>query len=264
MTNGVDMSTLHPSSWRRDFPDSNAVRALSEQEFRNRLDALCDIEDPEAIWRTPEEVEQLCRHHTHDGTGDRVTPSFLRADLRGRRVADLGSNIGYYSFLASIVMGAREVLAFDRSPRAIEVGSFFQARFGPENVSFHSANFLAPEFTQDFGRFDVAVLIDVMGDTCVREGRGPGLLAGVQQMVDEAILLVFRPVYKLKEHLKVSAEELQAVYPDGRIEDGRFHYLELLVRRGLLEGWSLDLLDPTFTDPLDTSTQKQLFRLRKV
>lgn len=247
--------------WRARHPDAAAVKALSEAAFRETLDSLCDIEDPEAIWRTPEEVEQLCRHGDHAGTGDRVTPQFLRADLAGRRVADLGSNIGYYSFLASL-MGAREVLAFDRSPRAINVGSFFQARFGPDNVSFHAGNFLAPDFTQEYGRFDVAVLIDVMGDTCVKEGRGPGLLRGVQAMVDEAILLVFRPVYKLAEHLKISPEALREAYPDGRIEDNRFHYLELLESRGLLEGWRLESLHDA---PLPReSTQKHLYRLRRL
>lgn len=254
---------MHPLSWHHKYPDAATVASLSEKDFRETLNALCDIDDPEAIWRTPEEVEQLCRHHSAEGTGDRVTPAFLRADLNGKRIADLGSNIGYYSYLAAIVMGAGEVLAFDRSPRAIEVGTFFQARFGPPSVSFHSGNFLDPDFTDRYGRFDVAVLIDVMGDTCVREGRGPKLLATVQSIVDESILLVFRPVYKLKEHLKVDAAEIQRIYPDGRVEDGRFHYLELLQQRGILNGWTLERMDPKFTAPLETTTQKQLFQLKK-
>jgi len=155
-------------------------------------------------------------------TGDRLTPRFRSMDFRDKRVVDLGCNIGYYSFLAG-QLGARRVLGLDVGRGVVKVGAGLGRRHGAASVELRVADFLAMEPPETF---DVALMIDVIGDNRVRNGRAGKMFDALARFAAPVSVVAIRPVFYVEEHMGVSPGRLRGRYPEAFLDQGRLLFLE--------------------------------------
>lgn len=153
-------------------------------------------------------------------------------DVAGKTVADLGCNLGFFSFLAARA-GARQVLGCDIDPEVVAVARLLAALHGLGNVTFASLDFLAepPE-----APCDLAMFVDFIGRGIIAKGKLGAVAAAANAWARHEAFFTLRPVYDLRD-LPLDPERLGALYP-GTVRHGRFHTVEALAAR-LGPGWSL-------------------------
>ncbi len=152
-------------------------------------------------------------------------------DLRDKSVADLGANLGYFSFLASR-RGAHRVLGLDIDPEVVAVAGLLARLHGLGNVAFATVDFLASPPRRPC---DLALLVDFIGRAVVRKGKLPAVVAAATAWGAREIFFTLREVYPLDE-LGMSADAMTALYP-GTVRDGLFFTIDAVT----------DLLGPDWT-----------------
>lgn len=168
--------------------------------------------------------------------GDGANQNFLNAylaglDVAGKSVADLGCNLGYFSFLVRR-MGAREVIGLDSTPEIIRVAEALAAVHGLTGIRFVVMDFLRqrPETP-----CDMALLIDFIGRRTIAKGRLSDVAVAATAWGARELLFTLRPSYPVDE-LPLPPQALRRLYP-GFVHQGRFWLLDCLTA-SLGPGWS--------------------------
>ncbi len=178
-----------------------------------------------ALWHPVERVRRLLRQGRPEAD-DHLAQSLRQLDFQGKSVADLGSNIGQYAFWAAL-LGAAEVQAFDFGPEVVRIGRLLAAAHAMPQVEFVLADFGAAPPPR---KFDVAMMLDIIGNNKVRKGRVRPLLDILVAWSDRELVTNVRPVYDVEKELGVPAETLLAHYPVEFIRQGRLYLLEYVLR----------------------------------
>jgi len=209
------------------FPrDPAALEAI-----RARLAAL----GPARIWRPVP---------APDGTllapGDGADTADLRdylgdLDVAGKSVADLGCNLGYFSFMARR-LGASRVVGCDVDPEIIAAARQLARLHRLDNVDFTAVDFLRQ--TPDTP-CDMTLCIDFIGRQVIAKGRVPAVAAANAAWGARELFFTLRPVYRLDD-LPATPETLARHYP-GFVRDDSFYLAETLAHC-LGPGWSMRLL----------------------
>lgn len=153
-------------------------------------------------------------------------------DVAGKSVADLGCNLGFFSFLAAR-NGARRVLGCDSDPEVVVTARLLGHLYGLPRVEFTSLDFLArsPE-----APCDMALFIDFVGRGVITKGKLAAVAAAAAAWARREAFFTLRPVYRLDD-LPLEADRLAALYP-GTVRQGHFHTVEALAAL-LGPQWSL-------------------------
>ncbi len=192
--------------------DTSRIIAL-----RDKLTAL----GPQRVWREVRSPDGGLLHPGH-GWDEDALPEDVAVDFTGKRVADLGCNLGHHSFLA-VRRGASEVTGFDMDKDVVEAANELADLYGlSEWVRFRAADLLIDPPRESF---DLVLFVDIIGRGSITKGKAENLLRAVAEMSSGEMLHTMRPVYTLDE-LRTSKEELARHYPDRFIRDGRFHLLD--------------------------------------
>lgn len=130
------------------------------------------------------------------GPGPEMLAEYMTGvDFRGKSVVDLGSNLGFYSFMAAR-SGAKSVLGLDSDPDAVRGGRMLAALHGFSNVVFEVRDFLKDPPAK---RADMVLVIDFIGRGVVAKGRLDDVVASAAAHAEREIVLTLRPIYPLHE-----------------------------------------------------------------
>ena len=200
-------------------------------DIRQRLNAL----GSKRIWR-PVPAPDGSLLAPGDGCDTTDLEHYIgNLDVRGKSVADLGCNLGYFSFLARR-LGATRVLGLDIDPEIVHVAGQLADLHRLTDVTFAACDFLRqPPPTP----CDMAMLIDFIGRQIISKGR-VGLVANAAQTWGaRELFFTLRPIYRLDD-LPATPEALAAHYP-GFVRDGAFFLAETLAQ-ALGPAWSMRFL----------------------
>jgi SAM-dependent methyltransferase len=159
---------------------------------------------------------------------------FSSLSFKGKSVVDLGCNFGFFSFLVKR-LGAAKVMGVDVSPAIIAGCNILKSIYGISDVEFVADNIESPN--ANFGKFDVVMLIDYFGKHSIRKYKVKKLLSNLELLTQHELLLVIRPIYKIREDLGVEPGELAQLYPKKYINDNYFKLIQ----------WLQDHLDKDWT-----------------
>lgn len=152
-------------------------------------------------------------------------------DVAGKSVADLGCNLGYFSFMARR-LGATRVIGLDIDPEIVRVAGLLAKLHNLGNVEFAALDFLRERPDTPC---HMALLIDFIGRRVIAKGRLAAVAAAAKAWGERELFFTLRPVYHLDD-LQLSPTELDRLYP-GSVRDGHFRLADTLA--GLLgPDWS--------------------------
>ena len=201
------------------------------EALRARLDAL----GPGRVWRpVPAPDGSLLAPGDGSDTAD-LRDYIGDLDVAGKTVADLGCNLGYFSFMARR-LGARRVVGCDVDPEIVALAGELARLHGLGDVAFTAVDFLLqkPETP-----CDMTLCIDFIGRQVVSKGRVPQVAAANAAWGARELFFTLRPVYRL-EDLPAPPETLARLYP-GFVRDGCFFLAETLAHC-LGPHWSMRVL----------------------
>ena len=186
---------------------------------------------PQRIWR-PVPAPDGTLLAPGDGSDTSELERYIGGlDVAGKSVADLGCNLGYFTFMARR-HGAARVLGLDIDPEIIHIANELAALHQAGNVAFLAVDFLRqpPQ-----APCDMAMLIDFIGRQIISKGR-VGLVAQAAKNWGRCeLFFTLRPVYRLND-LPATPQALDAHYP-GFVHDNAFHLADALAH-ALGPDWS--------------------------
>lgn len=200
--------------------------------------ALASRLGDQALWRPLELVRELLGHKDPGQVREPLARCLLQVDFQGKSVADLGSNIGLYAFLAAL-LGAREVHALDFGPDIVRLGALLAEEHDMPQVRFQLQDF---SHARPERQWDLAMMLDIIGNNKVRKGRVDALMDTLLLYSERELLFNVRPVYEVREQLGVPLSALQDLYPKAFLREGRLYLLEYLMDRHGSQ-WEMCLLD---------------------
>ena len=216
-----------------------ALGGVSMERF-DRLRELVSSLDPQHVYRT---IYDEHLHPVIDGV-QALDPvglaDFSKMDFSGKTVVDLGCNFGFFSFQARR-MGAAHVLGVDREPGVLEGAAMLRDIFGLDHVDFLACDIEARENSLSGRTFDVAMLVEFIGKTYVRQGRILDMLRVMERLAHKDLVLSVQKSYMIHKELGASPAEMGALYPGAYIRDGEVLILDL-VRDFLKDRWQVDML----------------------
>jgi SAM-dependent methyltransferase len=209
------------------------------------LDKLTELKDilktvgPQNIWRP---VVANGDYLLADGIGDTcdgLAENLGNLDFQDKTVLDLGCNFGYYSFLARRA-GARHVLGIDADARIIRGCEIIRVLNGVEGVSFRALDIIGAE---GIGRFDIGLMIDLIGTQMIITGAAKAVLDSLERLSGKEMVLTLRPRYHIGKKLAGDFQGLKEKYPGDYIRDDYFHTFEY-VRDRFQPNWEVSVLSP--------------------
>lgn len=203
----------------------------AQSRLRQRLAAL----GPTRVWR-PVPAPDGSLLAPGDGCDTADLEHYIgNLDVAGKSVADLGCNLGYFTFMAKR-LGAASVLGLDIDPEIIAVAEELARLHQFADVAFLACDFLRQPPPVPC---DMAMLIDFIGRQIISKGR-VGVVAQAAKAWGRAeLFFTLRPVYRLDD-LPASPETLAAHYP-GFVREGAFFLAETLAQ-ALGPDWSMRYL----------------------
>jgi SAM-dependent methyltransferase len=204
------------------------------------LDKLTELRDilktvgPQNIWRP---VVVNGDDLLADGIGDAcdgLAENLSNLDFQDKTVLDLGCNFGYYSFLARRA-GARRVLGIDADARIIRGCEIIRVLNGFEGVTFRALNIIG---TEGIGRFDIGLMIDLIGTQTIITGAAKAVLDSLERLSGKEMVLTLRPRYHIGKKLGGDFQGLKEKYPGDYIRDDYFHAFQYVCDR-FKAGWEL-------------------------
>lgn len=132
-------------------PEQPELQRLSDWILSEKPLTYVPIPFDDFLWLAP------LRHYPHE----RWNLVAAVQDFTGKRVADVGANLGYYGWLAA-ASGAQKVTFIEPSPKANHVLTELIRMYGyEENVATRSAPF-ETFYARDLKRFDVVIAFSVL------------------------------------------------------------------------------------------------------
>jgi SAM-dependent methyltransferase len=198
----------------------------------DRIRVLLNALGPERVWRPV-----LGPDGDLLAPGDGSDPAALAAildpvDVVGKSVADLGCNLGFFSFLVRR-RGASHVVGLDIFPEIIDAANLLATLYGLTDVHFVATDFLRnrPETP-----CDMALLIDFIGRRIIARGRLAMVAAAATSWGTRELFFTMRPSYTLDD-LPLPPEDLERFYP-GFVREGRFFLIDCFAAL-LGPGWNM-------------------------
>lgn len=203
----------------------------TRSDIRRLLDAL----DPQRIWR-PVPAPDGSLLAPGDGSDTTDLERYIgNLDVAGKSVADLGCNLGYFTFMAKR-LGAAHVVGLDIDTEIIHAAGQLARLHDLPDVTFTACDFLRQT---PHPPCDMAMLIDFIGRQIISKGR-VGLVAdAAKNWGSRELFFTLRPIYRLDD-LPVSPQTLDALYP-GFVRDDAFFLAEAL-SHALGPDWSMRFL----------------------
>jgi SAM-dependent methyltransferase len=165
---------------------------------------------------------------------------FRSVDFVGKRVVDLGCNFGFFAFEARR-RGAGQVLGVDREAKVLEGAALLRDIFCLTGVDFLVCDIEAPDNCLGGQKFDMAMLVEFIGKTFVREGRLPCVLAVLESLSEKELILSVQKSYMIRKELGATPEEMRRHYPEAYLRDGEVMVLDF-VRDFFKDRWKIEML----------------------
>lgn len=220
-----------------------------------QLKSILQQVGPENVWRP---VYAPGNKKLADGIGDQddgLPLDLSRIDFRGKTVADLGCNFGYYTFLAKRA-GAKHVTGIDKDKRIILGCRILKEMLGVEDVSFLATDIAKPD---GLGIFDTGLMIDFIGKRFVSTGAFKEYLNVLERLSRKEMILSIRPAYHVKKHLGGDFRGLSQKYPGGCIRNDHLYMLDYVLAR-FEHNWQMEIISPASTPP---GTKKETLYLTR-
>lgn len=179
---------------------------------------------PERVWRPVTDADGCLIHkgcgHMEDSLSD---PSGI--DFKGKTVADLGSNLGYFAFQAH-GEGAVLVHGYDQEPEVVGAATLLACLRQNTAVSFFCRDICQPPPRQ----YDIAMLMDFIGKGIVATGKLTRILDGLSGFSDSMLVLSARRYYRIRNDLGVDAKQMAGFYGWEEIRENRFYLSDHIIR----------------------------------
>ena len=175
-------------------------------------------------------------------------------DFQGKTVVDLGCNFGYYSFHVRNA-GAREVLGIDVDERIIRGCEILKALLGIDGVNFRPLDITK---ANGIGKFDIGLMIDIIGRDKIRTGAAKDLLNSLEKLSQKEMLLTLRPRYHIEKKLGTDVQRLGEKYPVDYIRNSYF-YMADYVHDRFTAAWEMHII----SGPKDPEGTKQTLHFIK-
>ncbi len=175
-------------------------------------------------------------------------------DFQGKTVVDLGCNFGYYSFHVRNA-GAREVLGIDIDERIIRGCEILKALYDVDRVNFRPLDITK---ANGVGKFDIGIMIDIIGRDKIRTGVAMDFLSSLERMSQKEMLLTLRPRYHIEKKLGTDIQSFREKYPVEYIRNSYFYMVDFVHDR-FKATWEMHIL----SGPNDPEGTKQTLHFIK-
>ena len=175
-------------------------------------------------------------------------------DFQGKTVVDLGCNFGYYSFHVRNA-GAREVLGIDIDEQIIRGCEILKALYDVDRVNFRPLDITK---ANGVGKFDIGIMIDIIGRDKIRTGVAMDFLSSLERMSQKEMLLTLRPRYHIEKKLETDIQSFREKYPVEYIRNSYFYMVDF-VRDRFKATWEMHIL----SGPNDPEGTKQTLHFIK-
>lgn len=175
-----------------------------------------------------------------DGIGETVDGIRDRdgiLDFQDKTVVDLGCNFGHYSFFVRNA-GARDVLGIDMDERIIRGCEILKALHDVDRVNFRPLDIVK---ASGIGKFDIGMMIDIIGRDKIRTGAAMDFLNSLERMSQKEILLTLRPRYHIEKKLGTDIQGIREKYPVEYIRNSYFYMVDF-VRDRFKATWEMHIL----------------------
>jgi SAM-dependent methyltransferase len=211
---------------------------------------------PENTWRpvyTPDN-RQLA-----DGIGDPadgLPKNLQQISFKDKRIADLGCNFGYYTFIVKNA-GAGHVTGIDIDERIIRGCEILKNMFQIEDVSF-----LAMDITtaDGIGTFEMGMMLDFVGKSMIATGVFREYLNVLERFSEKEMILSIRPVLHIKKHLNSDFQGLKEKYPGDYIRKNYFFTIDYVIDR-FSDRWDIEIISPK--KRAESEEKETLYFIRK-
>jgi hypothetical protein len=158
-------------------------------------------------------------------------------DFNGKTVVDLGCNFGHYCFFVRNA-GASDVLGIDMDDRVIRGCEILKALHGVDGVNFRPLDIRK---ANGIGKFDIGMMIDIIGRDKIRTGAAKDLLNSLEKLSQKEMLLTIRPRYHIEKKLGTDVQKIREMYPADYSRNSYFYMVEY-VRDRFKEAWEMHIL----------------------
>ena len=170
-------------------------------------------------------------------TVDGIRDSDGVLDFEGKTVVDLGCNFGHYSFFVRNA-GARDVLGIDMDERIIRGCEILKALHDVDRVNFRPLDITK---ANGVGKFDIGMMIDIIGRDKIRTGAAKEFLNSLERMSQKEMLLTLRPRYHIEKKLGTDFQRLVENYPVDYIRNSYFYIVDY-VRDRFKAAWEMNII----------------------
>jgi ribosomal protein L11 methyltransferase len=158
-------------------------------------------------------------------------------EFNGKTVVDLGCNFGYYCFFVRSA-GASDVLGIDMDERIIRGCEILKALNDVDGVNFRPLDITK---ANGVGKFDIGMMIDLIGKEMIRNGSAVDLLDSLERVSQKEMLLTLRPRYHIEKKLGSDFQGLKEKYSSKYIRHS-FFYLVDYVRDRFTTAWEMRII----------------------
>lgn len=158
-------------------------------------------------------------------------------DFQGKTVVDLGCNFGHYCFFVRNA-GASNVLGIDMDERIIRGCEILKALHDVDRVNFRPLDIRK---ANGVGKFDIGMMIDIIGRDKIRTGAAKDFLDSLERMSQKEMLLTLRPRYHIEKKLGTDIQRFREKYPVDYIRNSYFYMVDF-VRDRFKATWEMHIL----------------------
>jgi ribosomal protein L11 methyltransferase len=191
-------------------------------DLHQELEKIIETVGPQNIWRPVYSPDGRLIARGIGEARDGLPSNMPGIDFQGKSVVDLGCNFGYYTFLVKRA-GARKAVGLDKNIRVIRGCEILKTLYGIPNVHFYAADITR---FRPAGRFDMGIMIDLVGKTTVHSGAFKDFLDALERSSQAEMLLTLRPRYHVVKNLHGDFKGLRKIYPRGYIRGNFFYALD--------------------------------------
>ena len=205
----------------------------------HELTSILEQVGPQNIWRP---VHTPDNRQLADGFGmiaDGLPKNLQQIDFKDKRIADLGCNFGYYTFMVKSA-GATHVTGIDLDPRIIRGCEILKNMFQMEGVSFLAMDLAT---TDNIGPFEMCMMLDFLGKTMITTGVFKDYLNILERLSEKEMLLSIKPVSHIKKHLNSDFQGLEEKYSGDYIRNNSFFTIDYILDR-FSDRWDVKIFSP--------------------